>query len=1004
MDLYGGFTFWLVFYFIGLAACTSITKRDSIDDFTTHDFNKYHHYDYLVATLDGLQNQFPDLARTGSIGQSVQKRELMYIEISKNVAQESPGRPKVKLVGNMHGDETIGREILIYLAQHLLGKYETDDRAKYIVDNVRLFIMPSLNPDGFELAIEGSCTSRYKGRENANSADLNRNFPDQFDTPVGAKKRKQSRQPETTAMIDWILKNFFVLSANFHAGSEVASYPFDDSADHSYGHESQAPDDIFFRYMARTYADKHLTMSKPGQKCGTDQFENGITNGAKWYDVPGGMEDFNYLQGNCFEVTLELTCCKYPMASELQREWGKNKEALLSFVELIKSGIWGFVIDGETGEKLQNVIVEVVGIEKNITTAEHGDFWRLLIPGFYDLKFHREGYKSSEPIPMIVVQGTPSRMNVSLYKENSSFEENSEVLPTTSSGEEMISVSLNEDTDLDNEGKTKTIVVSPDINTPSSATTEPVNEESKLNEIVNIVGNIESQLEFQYHDHEALTKFLTIYSQLFPSITRLYSIGESVQGRELWVLEISDNPGVHEPGEPEFKYIGNMHGNEVVGREILLNLITYLCYGYGDDKKVTHIVDNTRIHIMPTMNPDGFEIAQEGDIEGTKGRENANKVDLNRNFPDQYYPNRIRDPEVETVAIMKWLKSYPFVLSANLHGGSLVANYPYDDLPNRGQRRGDHGYSKSPDDNIFIHLAKVYSQAHRTMHNGKPCVDLFPGETFDEGITNGADWYSVAGGMQDWNYVNTNCFEITLELGCMKYPWHKDLETYWKDNKNALVDFMDEVHKGVTGFVFDTNGVPISNAVILVQGIKHNITTAKDGDFWRLLVPGDYKLTAFKDGYIARSFDVKVTSDYAVVQNFTLLKEGETPILPNENPNPPQNGSVEISVGGIVWSTKDQGYIFGISKVLIITVGVAIIAMAICIFFVVRLNYQRHDYTKVDQGFHRINKTLDEYSDQVPIPESNSMLADKDRVYQEVYHDESSSEGEEDVIFAPKTV
>ena len=60
--------------------------------------------------------------------------------------------------------------------------------------------------------------------------------------------------------------------------------------------------------------------------------------------------------------------------------------------------------------------------------------------------------------------------------------------------------------------------------------------------------------------------------------------------------------------------------------------------------------------------------------------------------------------------------------------------------------------------------------------------------------------------MQDYNYVNSNCFEITLEVSCCKFPKEDTLQEFWEDNKESLLKFLKLVHTGVTGFVKDQNG------------------------------------------------------------------------------------------------------------------------------------------------------------------------------------------------------
>lgn len=92
----------------------------------------------------------------------------------------------------------------------------------------------------------------------------------------------------------------------------------------------------------------------------------------------------------------------------------------------------------------------------------------------------------------------------------------------------------------------------------------------------------------------------------------------------------------------------------------------------------------------------------------------------------------------ETIAVMSWITTNPFVLSANLHGGAVVASYPFDSSPSH-KETGQ--LSLSPDNDVFKQLAVTYASSHPTMKKGNECKpDEFPG-----GITNGAYWFDVKG-------------------------------------------------------------------------------------------------------------------------------------------------------------------------------------------------------------------------------------------------------------------
>nr|XP_060487973.1 adipocyte enhancer-binding protein 1 isoform X1 [Panthera onca] len=441
----------------------------------------------------------------------------------------------------------------------------------------------------------------------------------------------------------------------------------------------------------------------------------------------------------------------------------------------------------------------------------------------------------------------------------------------------------------------------------------PVHSYYTQNEVVTT-----DNLDFRHHSYKDMRQLMKVVNEECPTITRTYSLGKSSRGLKIYAMEISDNPGDHELGEPEFRYTAGIHGNEVLGRELLLLLMQYLCREYRDgNPRVRSLVQDTRIHLVPSLNPDGYEVAaQMGSEFGNwaMGLWTEEGFDIYEDFPDlnsvlwgaeerKWVPYRVPNnnlpiPErylspdatvsTEVRAIIAWMEKNPFVLGANLNGGERLVSYPYDmaRTPTQEQllaaamaaARGEDEdevseAQETPDHAIFRWLAISYASAHLTMtepyRGGCQAQDYTSGM----GIVNGAKWNPRSGTINDFSYLHTNCLELSIYLGCDKFPHESELPREWENNKEALLTFMEQVHRGIKGVVTDEQGIPIANATISVSGINHGVKTAGGGDYWRILNPGEYRVTAHAEGYTPSAKTCNVDYDIGATQcNFILAR------------------------------------------------------------------------------------------------------------------------------------
>ena len=171
--------------------------------------------------------------------------------------------------------------------------------------------------------------------------------------------------------------------------------------------------------------------------------------------------------------------------------------------------------------------------------------------------------------------------------------------------------------------------------------------------------------EEAYHSYAEIVELADSLVQEFPAICQKVIFGESLGGRQLAALKISDNVDVDEP-EAELVFDGGIHGDEICGPENIIRFARDICIDYGSDPYITDLIDNREIWLYLAVNPDGRDAVP-------RVRYNNNGVDLNRDFGymwDAWGGSPGAFSQVESKALRDCIYSNQPVVYTSYHGGT----------------------------------------------------------------------------------------------------------------------------------------------------------------------------------------------------------------------------------------------------------------------------------------------------------------------------------------------
>jgi hypothetical protein len=143
--------------------------------------------------------------------------------------------------------------------------------------------------------------------------------------------------------------------------------------------------------------------SIPNDNCLFDHAIQGyVTRGADWYEIIGGMQDYGYFNYGTIELTIEISCCKYPGSNLLENYWNYNRDAMIhllyqaqrGLILIIKKksfrknfilGVKGLILN-ENSQPIPSTEIMIDNRRPVVKVTALGEFWRILLPGTYTLK------------------------------------------------------------------------------------------------------------------------------------------------------------------------------------------------------------------------------------------------------------------------------------------------------------------------------------------------------------------------------------------------------------------------------------------------------------------------------------------------------------------------------------------------------------------------------------------------------------------------------------------